>query len=101
MNPRHTRRLLKPKRPTYSRLGTVFIISLAVFCFLVVSIKLFDDDSGKSALLYLAMGGFFFLVVAAAFLMPVTPRERAAYTVRKPMDLDLTNFDPTKKGLPW
>ena len=94
-------RLLKPVKPTYSRFGNFFAISLIVFCFIVVPIKLLADASPLAALAFMALTGGFVLVVAICFIVPVTPREAVTVKTRRPMDLDPTTFDPTKDGVSW
>ena len=101
MSMRPPQRSFKKVRPTYSRFGTFIVISLFVFSFIVVPIKLLADESWKSAVAYVGLGGIFLVIVAAAFLVPVTQREQATYTVRPPMELDPLKFDPTRDGLPW
>ncbi len=94
-------RLLKPIKPAYSRFGNFFAISLIVFCFVVVPIKLYADASPLAALIYTVLTGVFVLVVAVAFIVPVTQREAATFKTRRPMELDPTTFDPTKDGVSW
>lgn len=101
MSTHSTRKSWKKTKPTYSRLGTFVAISLCMFAFIVVGVKLFADQSPLSAVIYFALGLLFIAIVAAACLVPVTQRERADYTARPPMELDPLNFDPTRDGLPW
>jgi hypothetical protein len=94
-------RLLKPIKPTYSRFGNFFAISLIVFAFVVVPIKLAADASPLAALIFTVLAGLFVLVVAVCFIVPVTPREATTFKTRRPMELDPTTFDPTKDGVSW
>lgn len=101
MSMRGPHRPLKKQKPTYSRFGNFFAISLIVFSFIVVPIKLFADSSPLAALVFGALATALVVVIAIAFLVPVTPREAATYKVRRPMELDPTTFDPTKDGVSW
>ncbi|HEY1012875.1 MAG TPA: hypothetical protein VGE07_09250 [Herpetosiphonaceae bacterium] len=101
MSTHSTRKSWKKPERAYSRLGTFVAISLCMFAFVVVGIKLLADQSPVSAIAYYGLGLLFVVIVAAAFMVPVTQRERAEIKARPPMELDPLNFDPTRDGLPW
>lgn len=99
--PRHRRRPLKKTKPAYSRIGTFLVISLAVFVYIVVGIRLFGDESLVAAIVYYGLGLMGLAIVVGAFMVPVTQREHAEYKSRAPMDLDPQTFDSTSDGVPW
>ncbi len=94
-------RLRKKVKPTYSRFGTFVAISLAVYAFVVVPIKLLVDSSPAAAIAFGVFAGIFVVTVISAFVIPVKQREAAKYTVRRPMELDPSTFDSTKDGVSW
>lgn len=94
-------RLRKKIKPIYSRFGTFVAISMAVYVFVVVPIKLLADSSPTAAIAFGVLSGILLVTVVGAFLIPVKQREAAKYTVRRPMELDPTTFDPTKDGVSW
>ena len=94
------RQLGRPKR-TYSRLGTFIAISLVVYVFVVVPIKLMADSSPTAALFFGIFAAIFLTTLILAFTVPVTQREAATYKVSPPMDIDPATFDPTRDGVSW
>ena len=97
ISPRPSRR----KKAEYSWLGNFLVISLGMFCLIVVPIKLFVDQSGWAALIVLAMIVVLCGSVWLAGSVPVIQRERRDYTLRRPMELDAERHDPTRDGLSW
>ncbi|HYF61908.1 MAG TPA: hypothetical protein VD886_03790 [Herpetosiphonaceae bacterium] len=94
------RQFNQPKR-AYSRFGTFIAISLAVYVFVVVPIKLMADSSPTAAVFFGVFAAIFLVTVILAFAVPVTQREAETFTVRPPMDIDPKTFDPTKDGVSW
>jgi carbon starvation protein CstA len=94
------RQLGRPKR-TYSRFGTFIAISLVVYVFVVVPIKLMADSSPTAALFFGIFAAIFLVTLILAFTVPVTQREAATYKVRPPMDIDPDTFDSTRDGVSW
>jgi hypothetical protein len=94
------RQFNQPKR-AYSRFGTFIAISLVVYVFVVVPIKLIADSSPTAALFFGIFAAIFLTTLILAFTVPVTQREAATYKVRKPMDIDPDKFDSTRDGVSW
>lgn len=86
----------------YSPVGTFIFISLFVFAFIVVPIKMFANASPKAGWVLLILGTILLISIIAAFVAPVKKRnERIEYAVRPPMELDPNTFDATKDGVSW
>ncbi len=101
MSNRPHRRSLNDRGPSYSRIGTFLAISLAVFCFVVVPIKLAADASPYAAAVFFGLECVLALTIFFAFKAPVTQRERVQEKMQAPMELDASAYNPTKDGVPW
>ncbi|WP_110515971.1 hypothetical protein [Herpetosiphon llansteffanensis] len=86
---------------TYSVIGTLFVLVLAVLSFIVVPMMLFADDSPAGALAFLAIMLGLVVTVIASILAPLKQQEYTDFAVRPPMELDLDTFDAKKDGVSW
>lgn len=86
---------------SYSIIGTLFVLLLAVLSFIVVPMKLFADDSPAGALAFLAIMLGLVVTIIASVLAPLKQQEYTDFAVRPPMELDLETFDAKKDGVSW
>lgn len=86
---------------SYSIIGTLFVLLLAVLSFIVVPMMLFADDSPTGALAFLAIMLGLVVTIIASVLAPLKQQEYIDFAVRPPMELDLETFDAKKDGVSW
>jgi hypothetical protein len=86
---------------SYSIIGTLFVLLLAVLSFIVVPMMLFADDSPAGALAFLAIMLGLVVTIIASVLAPLKQQEYTDFAVRPPMELDLETFDAKKDGVSW
>ncbi len=86
---------------SYSVIGTLFVLLLAVLSFIVVPTMLFADDSPAGALAFLAITLGLVITIIASILAPLKQQEYTDFAVRPPMELDLETFDAKKDGVSW
>ncbi|ABX05901.1 MAG TPA: hypothetical protein DEF47_16755 [Herpetosiphon sp.] len=86
---------------SYSIIGTLFVLFLAVLSFIVVPMMLFADDSPAGALAFLAIMLGLVVTIIASVLAPLKQQEYTDFAVRPPMELDLETFDAKKDGVSW
>ncbi|MCA0353472.1 MAG: DUF4231 domain-containing protein [Chloroflexi bacterium] len=86
---------------SYSIIGTLFVLLLAVLSFIVVPMMLFADDSPAGALAFLAIMLGLAVTIIASVLAPLKQQEYTDFAVRPPMELDLETFDAKKDGVSW
>ena len=86
---------------SYSIIGTLSVLLLAVLSFIVVPMMLFADDSPAGALAFLAIMLGLAVTIIASVLAPLKQQEYTDFAVRPPMELDLETFDAKKDGVSW